>query len=204
MPEGTDAPEGVDGEPQATPGASSAEIPDEPFPCPHCGQMLAPTVRICVSCKQPIDPAQIRKSEPLTAPLRRQPSLPTRAQASFSWRIFLGVLAAWFLAATVALALLGSEKAQLVMGGAVMVSSAWVFFDAQSRGVPRPLRWGLGSLLLWVLVFPWYLARRRTPQAPCPFIEAEASPIARALLFVLIMFFVLSAVLILFKGPPAR
>lgn len=204
MPAGTDPPEGVNGEPGATPRPSSAEIPDEPFPCPHCGQMLAPTVRICVSCKQPIDPAQIRRPEPFVATRRLQPSLPTPARARFSWRIFLGVLIAWFLVATAAQALVGPVKGQLVMGGAVMVSSVWVFFDAQARGVPRPLRWGLGSLLLWVLVFPWYLARRRTPQAPCPFIEGEASPVARALLFVLIMFFVLSAVLFILKGPPAR
>lgn len=103
---------------------------------------------------------------------------------------------------TAAQRLLGPVKAQLVLGGMVILSSIWVFFDAHEKRVAKPLRWGVGSLLMWILVFPWYLARRKTPQAPCPFIEAEAGPLARALLFALVIFFLLAVAVVILKGPP--
>lgn len=177
----------------------------EVFPCPHCGQMLGPAVRVCVSCRQPIDPDQIRRpAAVLPFPVTPQPTLPAATRARFSWPIFFWVLTAWFVAAAVSQQLLGTSRSQMVMASVVILSSGWVFFDAQERRVPKPLRWGLGSLLLWIVVFPWYLARRRTPEAPCPFVEAEASPLARALFFVLMVFFLLSVVLILLKGPPPK
>jgi hypothetical protein len=180
---------------------------DEPFACPACGQMLAPTCRVCVACKQPVDPALIRKPRvsvqgPEPAPPQEPP--PTIEPARFSWMIFLSVLAAWLLAAAVTQRLLGVEISQFVLGGVVILSSVWVFYDAQRKGVAKPLRWGIGVILLWILVFPWYLARRRTPQAPCPFIEGEAGPLARALLFALIVFFLLGIAIMLFKGPPPK
>lgn len=70
--------------------------------------------------------------------------------------------------------------------GVELAASAWVYYDAHARRIPRPLRWGLGSLLLWILIFPWYLSRRRTPEAPCPFVEAEVGPITRFLLVILL------------------
>ena len=179
-----------------------AAFSSEPFECPACGQMLAPSCRVCVACKLPIDPTQIRKSQP--AATTHKPPLPTGAPARFSWQILFVVSAAWFFAAALTQRLLGPVKAQLVMGSVVILSSAWVFFDAQAKGVAKPLRWGLGSLFLWIVVFPWYLARRRTPQAPCPFVESETSPWARALLFILVLFFLLGAVFLIMKGPPAR
>lgn len=178
---------------------------DEPFACPACGQMLAPTCRVCVACKQPVDPALIQKPQTSVAePELAQEAPPQVEPARFSWMIFLSVLAAWLLAAGVTQQLLGPEIGQWVLGGVVILCSAWVFYDAQRKGVARPLRWGLGVLLLWILVFPWYLARRRTPQAPCPFIEGEAGPLARALLFALMVFFLLGIAFMVFKGPPPQ
>lgn len=174
-------------------------IPEEPIACPACGQMLAPTVRVCVVCKQPIDPAQIKRPalEPSPVEVHRSPAAP---RARFSWAIFFSVLVLWLLAAAVSLQLLGEVKGQLALGSVVILSSIWVFFDAGRKAVPKPLRWGIGSLLLWILVFPWYLARRREPQAPCPFIEAEVGPITRALFFILVTFFLLGALLITLKS----
>lgn len=178
-----------------------AELPEEPFACPHCGQMLAPSCRVCVACKQPVDPAEARRHVAIRAALDSRETLPSTEAARFSWQIFFMVLAAWLLAALAAQQLLGPLKSQVLLGSVVFLSSAWVSFDAHEKGVAKPLRWGLGSLLLWIVVFPWYLSRRKTPKSPCPFIEAETGPLARALLFALVVFFLLSAVLMIFKGP---
>jgi hypothetical protein len=183
-------------------GAAAA---DEPFPCPACGQMLAATCRVCVACKKPVDPSLIQEPEaPVAEPEIPEELPPPLAPARFSWQIFLFVLAGWLLAAGVTQRLLGPETSQWVLGGVVILSSAWVFYDAQGRGVAKPLRWGVGVLLLWIVVFPWYLARRRTPQAPCPFIEGEAGPLARALLFTLMIFFLLGIAFMALKGPPPQ
>ncbi len=183
---------------------SDSAFPTEPFPCPACGQMLAPTVRVCVACKQPIDAAQIRKPEAVAPPAEKQPAPYAPVRARFSWPIFSLVLINWILAAAITQKLWGFVISQLAMGGAVVISSFWVFIDAHQKGVPKPLRWGLGSLLLWVIVFPWYLARRKTPQAPCPLVEAEAGLVARAVFFILIFLVLLGAVNLILKGPPAR
>ena len=176
-------------------------FPDEPFACPHCGQMLAPSVRVCASCKQPIDPSAIERPA-ISIPIAELTvPLPPKEQARFSWSIFFGVLASWFLVAVTFAGLLGYQKSQFVLGGVVIGSSLWVLYDANKQGIPKGLRWSLGSLLLWILVFPWYLSRRRTPKAPCAFIEGEAGRFARTLLFVLLAFVLLSALMLLIKGP---
>lgn len=188
------------------PVAENAPL-DEPFSCPACGQLLAPTCRICVACQTPIDLSRLKQVEPQPLPLpllvpeyARPPLVPAR----FSWRIFFGVLSMWLLAALTSTSVLGPDRSQIAMGSVVFASSLWVFYDAQKNRVPKPLRWGVGSLLLWILVFPWYLARRRTPQAPCPFIEAEAGPVARAIFTVLMVFLLLGALLMIFHGPPPK
>jgi hypothetical protein len=185
-------------------GAVSAS-PGEPFPCPVCGQMLAASCRVCVACKTPVDVTQIRKAqpEPSFTPLETS-APPAMGPVRFSWRIFFLWLLIYLSAAILTTRLLGEQGGKYAMGGFVLVSSMWVFFDAQRRGVPKPLRWVLGALLLWIVVFPWYLARRRTPLAPCPFIEAQAGPVARLLFVILVAFFLIGALLIIFQGPPAK
>lgn len=186
------------------PETSPSAFPSEPFACPACGQMLAPSCRVCVACQQPIDFTKIQRLRLARGTLLPQITPPKIARAQFSWRIFLLVLAIWLVVGTAAQRLLGPVKAQLVLGGVVILSSVWVFFDAHEKRVAKPLRWGVGSLLMWILVFPWYLARRKTPQAPCPFIEAEAGPLARALLFALVIFFLLAIAVVILKGPAPR
>jgi hypothetical protein len=141
-----------------------ATTPNEPFACPACGQMLGPAVRVCVACKAIIDEAKIPRPRPARAPLSPQPALLAVERTPFPWQIFVWVLASWFLAATVAQKVLGPAKAQLVLLAVVFFSSAWVFLDARQQAVPKPLRWSLGSLLLWIIVFPWYLAREKDPR----------------------------------------
>jgi hypothetical protein len=171
--------------------ASQTAFPDEPFACPACGQMLAASCRVCVACKQPIDPEQIVPAKPrLTPPPELDAATVPRLfkPVSFPWPIFFAVLAAAFAVAMVVQAVWGVKNGTLVMGGASILSSVWVSIDAHARRVPKPFRWGFGTIVLWCVFFPWYLARRRTPQAPCPFVEAEGRPISSYWLLMIVAF----------------
>lgn len=219
------------------PEQNPAGFPDEAFPCPYCGQMLAPSCRVCVACKRPIDPAHIvplappepiPHPEPPLQPAVQQPSAP---RARFSWSIFIWVLLAWFgvtvifvrlLARPVSKAQKSGENsslssqydealkeygpAQFAMDGLLLLSSVWVYFDARKKGFRRPMRWAaacaVGSAFLpifWVFIFSWYLARRRVPEATCPFVEGDASPLTRILIFAIILVFVLGLLMTLVK-----
>ena len=177
---------------------SEEAVPAEPFPCPACGQLLAPSCRVCVACKHVIAPGEIRQAEVL--PGVAKPGRRELEPVRFSWRAFLIVFAIWVVGATLVQRYMTPMRAQLVLGGVQIVCSLWVFFDALEKRLPRPLRWGMGTLLLWPIVFPWYLARRSRPRNPCPFIEARVSPRMLAVLFILlaVLFYVL------FKYAPPR
>jgi hypothetical protein len=162
--------------------------------------MLAASCRVCVACKQPIDAAQIVPHDFPTAPPQLPEVSAPLAPVRFPWRVFFAILGLWMIGATVVQWYLGPLKSQLVLGGVQILSSVWVFYDASGRRLPKPLRWGLGSLLLWPLVFPWYLARRKNPEAPCPFVEEPTGPLARALLLVLLAVLVF----LILKGPPPK
>ena len=187
--------------PEGTSLQSAATFPDEPFACPHCGQMLAASVRICPSCKGSIDPRNIVRPQ-IVIPIAEQVvRLPVKEYARFSWNIFFATLAVWLVVGLITEVLLGPEKGQFVLGALVILSSVWVYRDAREKNIPKPFRWSFGSFLLWIIIFPWYLARRKSPKAECPFIEGEAGRVARTLLFVLLIFFLLSALMLLIKGP---
>ncbi len=168
-----------------------AALPGEPFPCPYRGQMLAPNCRACVACKAPIDPAHIaRLQRPVAAALpgtvvMAKPEPPV----GFPGRFFLIFLGVWIVVVSIVLTLLGPVKSQLALGGVQVFTSAWVFYDAHERGLPKPLRWGIGTLFLWLFIFPWYLVRRTRPAAPCPFVEGPSGPMTRALFIILLIVF---------------
>jgi hypothetical protein len=54
----------------------------------------------------------------------------------------------------------------VVISLVVLASTAWVWYDARSRDwsgssfAKGPWQWVIGSLLLWVIVFPIYLFQR--------------------------------------------
>jgi hypothetical protein len=189
-------------------GAPAAEFPDEPFPCPACGQLLGPSCRVCVSCKQPINPAEISRPREVALPAAHAPDAePQPAPVPYPWRIFFYVLAlAFFLgfiySAAITYGLLKEDQAQAALHGAPVLVGIWVFVDALRRRIPRPLRWAVGTMLLLIVVFPWYLARRKTPKSPVPFVEAEMGPVTRFLLFVLLAFFLASLIFYIVQGPP--
>jgi hypothetical protein len=187
--------------PEETSLQPAATFPDEPFACPHCGQMLAASVRVCPSCKKPIDLNDIVTPELAIPVVEQGPPPPPSEYARFSWSTFFATLGIWLAAALVAESLLGPEKSQIVLFGLLVLSSVWVYRDAREKNIPTPFRWCLGSILLWIIIFPWYLARRRTPNAACPFIEGEGGRVARTLLFILLIFFLISIVVRLLNGP---
>jgi len=174
----------------------------EPFPCPPCGQLLGASCRVCVACKQAVEPPVRASSRPvpllaeavlagLPAPLER---------VRFPWAIFLLVLAVSMAGVSLVQLLMTPLKGQLVVAGVQVLTSVWVFYDAQARGVPKGLRWGLGALLLWLFIFPWYLGRRSKPAARCPFVEGPVGPLTRVLLVLLLLVLFILA----FKSPPGK
>jgi hypothetical protein len=175
---------------------SDEQFPTEPFPCPACGQLLAPSCRVCVACHQVIDPTAIR--QPGVAPAVGKPARRELEFVRFPWRTFLIVFGIWVVGATLVQRYMPPLKAQLVLGGVQILCSFWVLFDALGKRLPRPLRWGMGTLLLWPIIFPWYLARRNRPRQPCPFIEARVNPITLAVLLILLA----ALFYLLFKQAP--
>jgi hypothetical protein len=175
----------------AAPSITDSAFPSEPFPCPHCGQLLGPLCRVCVACKQPIDPAQIKiQSAEVPAPhILEAQSAP--ATVRFPWILFLALFIFRILVFGAFEGRWGLLKTELVLGTLELISCVWVFYDAGRRGVPRPFRWALGTLLLWPIVFPWYLARRKVPRALCPFVEGIGLPIVFVVLVALSVLFVL-------------
>jgi len=187
--------------------ASEATFPSEPFQCPACGQLLAPACRICVACRKPIDFQEVARPRAVAMPARPAPSIePQPEPVRFPWRIFFVVLGCAFLVGMafitlIAHGVLKQDQAQLAMNGVPALVGIWVFFDASRRRIPRPLRWGLGTILLLAVVFPWYLARRSKPEAPVPFVEAEVRPVTRMVLIALLLLFLVSLIMNIVQGP---
>jgi hypothetical protein len=163
--------------------------------------MLAATCRVCVACKKPVDLARIgtilpaAHAEVLEAP-RALPLEPAR----FSWGIFFTVLFAYLFLASLSQSLMGFKGSTYTMGGFVLATSLWVFVDARERGIRKPAGWAIACLLLWLIFFPWYVSRRRTPEAPCPIIESESGPVARVIILLLILMTLAGAVMMMLSG----
>jgi len=184
--------------------ASVPTFPSEPFACPACGQLLAPTCRVCVACKHTIDPAEFARPRAVVLPTQYEPRPEARpAPVRYPWRSFFVFFGILFLVALIFEARLGEQNAQLAMAAAQILAGIWVLFDALRQRVPRPLRWAIGSMLLPVVFFPWYWARRTKPRSPVPAIEAEVGPVTRFLLFAVLAFVLARLILYVAKGPPA-
>jgi len=191
---------------QASAPVSVAEFPTEPFVCPACGQMLGAECRVCVACRHVIDPAEIQAARNAALP-EIAPALATDAKpltVRYPWLLFFLVLVISFTLWMICNQIWGSEKANTVTVSVQTLAGVWAFSDALRRRIPRPLRWGVCSMLLFGIIFPWYLARRNIPKATVPFVEAEIKPVTRFLLYALITFFILSTVIYFVYGPPPK
>jgi hypothetical protein len=182
--------------------ASTADFPSEPFPCPACGQLLGPSCRVCVACKRPINPAEIAHPPEVALPAAQAPSTePRPGQVRYSWPIFFAVLGVSCLIAVIFQGLWkDQQQVFLAMGGVQTLTGLWVFFDAQRQGIPRPFRWSMGTLFFPIVIFPWYLARRKTPKLRVPFLEEV--PITRLLLIALLFFLLANLIFYIVQGPP--
>src|SRR3989337_678395 len=118
--------------------APDHRFPTEPFPCPACGQMLGPECRVCVACKEPIDPAAIRRSHALPAELETPTTTSLTERVGFPWRLFLLVFLARLGAALLAQGQLGFAKASVLLGSVELFTSVWVLFDAHRKRIPKP------------------------------------------------------------------
>ncbi len=182
--------------------AQVAEFPNEPFPCPACGQLLAPSCRVCVACKHVIDPGELARPKQPPSPVaevlhaERQPE-----RVRFSWPIFFAVFGvSCFLVLIFQRFIKDQQQVVLAMGGVQSLAGVWVFYDAARRRVPRPVRWAVGSMMLPLIIFPWYLARRSTPKSPVPFLEAVST--IRLVFIALLLFFLANLIFYLVEGPP--
>ena len=183
---------------------TAAAFPTEPFPCPNCGQLLAPSCRTCVACHQPVDFNKVNVAEPAPAlSVPRSQAAPSAAgRTQFSWRIFAVILGIYLMLAIAAERFLTAAQYQMALVAVLVGSSCWVFYDARLRRVQHALRWGISSLLLWIVVFPWYLSRRRAPETPCPLMEAETSVFMRALLWLMLILFLIGVAAALIHKVP--
>jgi len=181
--------------------APQAEFPSEPFPCPACGQLLAPSCRVCVACKHAIDPAELARPREVTPPAAPSADTePQRPPVRFSWPLFFVVFGvSCFLVVILQGLWKDQQQVLLAMGGIQTLAGVWVFFDALRQRVPKPLRWSLGSMLLPLVIFPWYLARRSTPQSPVPFLEG--GPAIRLVLLALLLFLLVNLIFYIVQGP---
>ena len=115
----------------------------------------------------------------------------------FSWRIFLIVFAIWVVGASLVQRYMDSLKGQLVLGGVQILSSFWVLFDALEKRLPKPKggEWHPAAVADHFSLVP---GQKKRPKQPCPFVEAQVSPITRAVLFILLAVFVY----LVFKQAP--
>lgn len=175
----------------------------EPFACPHCGQMLAPTCRVCVACGEPIEPLEIiraRRGVDGQAGAETQRSAVRRTQ--FSWAIFFATVAAAMVVMSIAIRLLGVETSKLAFIGFTLMCAGWIFYDARSKGIPQAWRWSIMTVFFWIIFFPWYVSRRKTPRLPCPAMEEQTSTLFRVLLWFVVILLFLSVIAAVVKSPP--
>ena len=155
---------------------------------------VAPTCRVCVSCKLPIDPARILGQRPAALEAAVVSAPPEEPPVRFSWKVFFAVLGiAWVLFATVTLTA-GISWAYLMINALQPVAAVWVFWDARRKLIRKPLRWALGCIILWVVMLPWYLVRRQKLNAPSPFVESESGPFIKVMLLLIFIFFMISLI----------
>jgi hypothetical protein len=182
--------------------ASTTAFPSEPFQCPACGQLLGPECRVCVSCKKPIDPAEIGRKPAVELTAAHPASVPVKRETvPYPWLTLLAVLGVGVVLSILSLLLLGEKNGPMAIQALPILAGSWVFFDAFRRRIPRPLRWSMGTMLLLAVILPWYLARRLRPEATVPFVEAETGRVTRILLLALIFFFLISVIVNILHGP---
>lgn len=117
--------------------------------CLSCGQKNPDHARFCLICGRQVAGAGFRPG-------------PVAAGAwpvTSSWTDILG-MTALFIIGMAGIYMHPLLEVAAVAYIAVGASTVWVFLDTPKRGMPR-WPWTLGTLALWVLVFPIYLWKTR-------------------------------------------
>jgi p-aminobenzoyl-glutamate transporter AbgT len=141
-------------------------------------------------------------------PIELPRELPRAARSServyFPWTLFFALFAVRILVigGIVVVRHWDFSKIALLENTVDLITAGLVFYDASRKHISKALRWALGTLFLWVVFFPWYLARRRELQKACPLVEAEASPLMRGLVFLLFLYFILGALIVIMQKVP--
>ncbi|MDE3180331.1 MAG: hypothetical protein KGM47_11820 [Acidobacteriota bacterium] len=193
----------------------------EPFACPNCGQMLAPACRVCVACRETVDFTKVAKQagaasdyetpaakiepswQPSTAPTpSNAPASQPPPSAQFSWPIFFICVAAYVLIGYGAEHILKKSDLSWFVAGLLTACAVWVYVDARLRKIPYPLRWAVGSFLIWIVAFPWYLSRRRKPKLACAIMESPARAFLRTVIWVLLFCAILGLISAVMRRPP--
>ncbi|WP_057617632.1 hypothetical protein [Yersinia frederiksenii] len=55
----------------------------------------------------------------------------------------------------------GSDRMELIPSVILLVSALWVMKDAHNNQLNHPVRWGIGTAILWIIVLPIYLIKRK-------------------------------------------
>lgn len=172
--------------------------PTEPFQCPTCGQLLAPSCRVCVACRAPIDLKAIHQPSTMVPAEAPVPPVKLRPETvRFPWRILVAVMSIGMLLGIISLAVWGEEKGPIFIQSMPIFAGVWVFFDARRRQLPHPARWAIWTVLLLAIFLPWYLARRSKPAATVPFVEGDA----RFLLFAVLALLLIALILNILHMP---
>ncbi|EOI6869287.1 hypothetical protein ACMVR4_000652 [Yersinia enterocolitica] len=50
---------------------------------------------------------------------------------------------------------------ELIFSLILLISALWVMKDAHNNRLNHPIRWGIGTVLLWIIVLPIYLIKRK-------------------------------------------
>ena len=126
--------------------------------CPHCASAL---VKQCASCKETIhvEAVKCKHCGTGTAPKQVFPFIPIPGARPTSGFVYFFVA---LIATVISIALGPFGPILLVVG-----TSIWVAVDAGNHrlgeyenGIGGTAGACIGSLLLWIVVFPWYLAVR--------------------------------------------
>ncbi|AJJ57306.1 MULTISPECIES: hypothetical protein [Yersinia pseudotuberculosis complex] len=76
---------------------------------------------------------------------------------------------------------------ELILGVIFFISGVYVLDDATKRGVSNQLAWAVGTVILWLIVFPLYLVRRNALTQTVSNIDGAEKPNSKRLGFVLIL-----------------